>query len=371
MLKPFTLVFSVLQYVSFSYAGNSTFYSGINPCPIACSRSVGDPTGWSAYHEVDRLKLCDRPMLLDFALHTSLRDRTKTVTIRACSVGNAPTLKARHYVERADPVPNSNISLAGNLQVGWKNSPAPAEGFNTGDISNAARQLQQFFAGTPKTSAMFSESGSIFVGAYIGSLARGQEEATSVFSLLSAYMNENQASPNVFIQFCGKDADYTFGAVASSSLAFAQQIVAGWSNATCASGADGTKVIETIQLDKKVKVGTTAPSKRSSRILQPRADCRTIRVVSGDSCGTLASKCGISGADFTKYNPKANLCATLAVGQEVCCSAGTLPDRTPKPNPDGSCATYVVQAGDWCDKIATANSLTSAKLEDFNKKTWG
>jgi hypothetical protein len=72
--------------------------------------------------------------------------------------------------------------------------------------------------------------------------------------------------------------------------------------------------------------------------------------VSGDGCASLASRCGISGATFTTYNPTPNLCATLAVGQKVCCSAGGLP--VPTQNADGSCASYTVVSGDTCTVIA-------------------
>jgi hypothetical protein len=49
--------------------------------------------------------------------------------------------------------------------------------------------------------------------------------------------------------------------------------------------------------------------------LDPRADCRTITVVSGDSCGALATKCGVTAAQFTTFNPSPTLCSTLQVSQ--------------------------------------------------------
>ncbi|KAI9374613.1 hypothetical protein BJX61DRAFT_540623 [Aspergillus egyptiacus] len=99
--------------------------------------------------------------------------------------------------------------------------------------------------------------------------------------------------------------------------------------------------------------------------------CKTRQVVSGDSCGTLASKCGLTPQDFTEVNSEDDLCSTLKVGQHVCCSRGELPDLRPKPNPDGSCATYTTQSGDSCSAIAAANGLTVSDIEDFNKQTWG
>ncbi|KAF1828295.1 glycoside hydrolase, partial [Decorospora gaudefroyi] len=55
----------------------------------------------------------------------------------------------------------------------------------------------------------------------------------------------------------------------------------------------------------------------------------------------------------------------------VCCSKGTLRDRRPKRNPDGSCASYSVQQGDYCAKIAASNGLKVSDIETFNKQTWG
>jgi hypothetical protein len=92
-------------------------------------------------------------------------------------------------------------------------------------------------------------------------------------------------------------------------------------------------------------------------------------------CGSLVSRCGISAADFTKYNPKTDLCSTLQVGDYVCCSAGD-PHIEPKPVPpkqggDGICATHLIKNGDSCDALAKQYGVTVADLEKWNKgKTW-
>ncbi|KAI5859516.1 glycoside hydrolase superfamily [Durotheca rogersii] len=97
----------------------------------------------------------------------------------------------------------------------------------------------------------------------------------------------------------------------------------------------------------------------------------TIQVKSGSSCDSLTSDCGISAADFLTYNPDSKLCSTLMPGQYVCCSPGSLPDLTPKPDADGYCHTYTIMANDSCSAIASANSLASDDIEKFNAKTWG
>jgi len=106
--------------------------------------------------------------------------------------------------------------------------------------------------------------------------------------------------------------------------------------------------------------------------LHIRAACSSYKsVVAGDTCATLVTKCGITAAQFTIYNPATNLCSALAVGQIVCCSSGTVPDLTPQPNADGSCSSYVVKSGEYCSAIAASNSITVAKIESMNTKTWG
>ncbi|KXJ91872.1 hypothetical protein Micbo1qcDRAFT_203917 [Microdochium bolleyi] len=111
-------------------------------------------------------------------------------------------------------------------------------------------------------------------------------------------------------------------------------------------------------------------------IVARAAECRTTKVQSGDSCGTLAARCGVSGADFTGFNSATpNLCSTLLPGQSVCCSSGTLPQPArPQPGADGVCATYDVKAGDYCARIAdvaASGAISVADIERFNKdKTW-
>ncbi|KAH9204631.1 putative glycosyl hydrolase, family 18 [Leptodontidium sp. 2 PMI_412] len=107
--------------------------------------------------------------------------------------------------------------------------------------------------------------------------------------------------------------------------------------------------------------------------LPPNADgtCQTRTIVSGDSCSALAAKCGITPAQFTTLNPSTTLCSNLAPGGIVCCGRGKLPDITPKPNSDGSCFVYQTKKDDSCSVIAASRGLTVAKVEEFNKNTWG
>lgn len=112
-------------------------------------------------------------------------------------------------------------------------------------------------------------------------------------------------------------------------------------------------------------------SSARARALAPRTTCSTIQAASGDGCASLAVKCGITGAQFTQYNPASNECSTLQPGEHVCCSAGTLPNFAPTPQPDGTCATYTIKANDDCSSIAATYSITVAQINSFNTNTWG
>lgn len=109
--------------------------------------------------------------------------------------------------------------------------------------------------------------------------------------------------------------------------------------------------------------------------LHKRATCRYIEIVSGDGCASLASRCGTSGAEVTKYNPASTFCSTLQVGNYACCSAGdpyTKPKPVaPSPNADGTCATHLIVDKDTCGALAIKNGITSENIEKWNKgKTW-
>ncbi|KAH7116609.1 putative glycosyl hydrolase, family 18 [Dactylonectria estremocensis] len=99
--------------------------------------------------------------------------------------------------------------------------------------------------------------------------------------------------------------------------------------------------------------------------------CKTKSVISGDSCASMAKKCGLKAADFTKLHSDSKFCSSLMVGQPVCCTRGKLPDIAPKPSKDGSCAAYAIKADDNCATIAVSHGITVEKIETFNRKTWG
>lgn len=102
--------------------------------------------------------------------------------------------------------------------------------------------------------------------------------------------------------------------------------------------------------------------------LAARADCRTTKVESGDGCWALANRCGISQSDLTKYNTRNNFCNTLSAGEAVCCSSGTLPDTSPPANSDGTCQTRRIESGDTCTSLASKCGVSTSDFTKNNKE---
>ncbi|KAI1080982.1 hypothetical protein F5B20DRAFT_579808 [Whalleya microplaca] len=99
--------------------------------------------------------------------------------------------------------------------------------------------------------------------------------------------------------------------------------------------------------------------------------CSYIQAQATDGCWSLAQRCNITQGQFNQYNSGANICNRTIVGQSVCCSAGPLPDFSPKPYDNGTCYTYTTQSGDTCASIAIANSMSTDKIISMNNGTWG
>ncbi|KAJ3165508.1 hypothetical protein HDU88_003995 [Geranomyces variabilis] len=89
-----------------------------------------------------------------------------------------------------------------------------------------------------------------------------------------------------------------------------------------------------------------------------------------DGCDTIASRNGMTTAQFISLNPAINSgCTNAYPGEVVSISAGTLPQpKISAGNADGSCKTYVWgnTAGDGCDTIASRNGMTTAQFISVN-----
>jgi GH18 family chitinase len=245
---------------------------------------------------------------------------------------------------------------------------------------------------TDKPFIMFGQSGQATLGIYVGQGLLNQRISASALEIFEDNLdNLNISTPSLAMQLCGSNYDSThiFGIMVASDGKFApiQDAIKSWANATCLSFSGSTRFTgQAAFITPLIPTNATTNSSRWSEAhsmirkdqvhgkhfkIRPRADCETVSVEPVDSCASLATRCRISPANFTKYNPGASFCANLKPKQHVCCSSGSLPDFSPSPNADGTCYAYQAKANDNCDDLAAQFSLTREKIENFNKNTWG
>ncbi|KAH6997387.1 glycoside hydrolase family 18 protein [Ilyonectria destructans] len=379
-----------------------TFYSDLRPCPAACDSTPGN---WTVYSSLQRLGVCTEPMLLDFAIFNALDDPSTTTKLRTCTSGNASDTQngllssskiVPHKRAIKDTFTDNTCITASESKVDLGllvNDNQGAAGAN--NLQDAIQNLKEYMSESThcRTKFLVGYSQGAIVAVYSGDAIDNGHTVPSVLEQVGNEFHGSSPSSAV-VELCGEDrnADYTFGVAIDTTgdMAAVQKAVASWSNGTCFGDGKSQSKLSSVKIFEApvIHLGHGSSGKRSPSILshghshghghaqlhthEARGNCRTINVVGGDSCGSLASKCGITGSKFSLYNPGKKLCSSLQAGQRVCCTSGTLPDITPKPNKDGSCASYNVKSGDNCALIANKNGITMAKLEKFNDKiTWG
>ncbi|KAJ5364022.1 Peptidoglycan-binding Lysin subgroup [Penicillium cataractarum] len=379
----------------------NTYYSDLHPCPQACLNSK--PDSWTVYPSVERLAFCSQPMLFSMAIHNPVNVEGTTVKIRACTASTKSdadntvnalftneTAASRKITKRDKTEPGCQSFQPEETPVSLKFSQQGSNAGSLDDIAAVLDKLQGYLEqGSPcqDPPTLFGYSNGTVAGVYVGS-SFDRKSLSSVTTALSQQVTTNGAADTMIAQLCGekRNANHVFGIAidTTGSIATVQNALVSWNrHGKCVDGLkssatwDKVKVWEsTVDLRPLVSNRNTtahSTSQRNSSALHRRSDCTTITVVAGDGCDTLASRCGISGADFTIYNSADDtFCSNLVPNQRVCCTAGTLPDISPKPNADGSCATYLTTDNDNCDALAAEYGLTVDKLEEYNKgTTWG
>lgn len=374
-----SLFFGLLPPGSRAAASFEVWSSAGNPCPRLCPPN-SLPAEWNLYSEIDQLTGCNGTMLLDFSVYSS-----GISGIRACVVTeqDAGGLAALQSVPSPAELSSSTTQETKvKLQLGWWGSIRSDVSDNTHSAVELIQKRLPYMA-NHSIDSMFSYSGNTVVGLYIGRRLHGPEVATKAVQKLAEYIEDGPITRRTALQYCKRTSDVGFGIVVDTNMDIAavQQIVRRWNNAECLTKFDGTRgpFHTSLQMKDSISAATRHPAharrhpvrRHGHGHVHRRNTCSTIRVNFGDTCPSLADECGISGAEFSKYNPDDSLCTSLMPGQYVCCSAGELPDMSPQPNDDGTCASHLVQAGESCSEIATANALTVDELESFNQNTWG
>ncbi|KPM40729.1 hypothetical protein AK830_g5807 [Neonectria ditissima] len=399
----FRVLFVLISFVSFSAAAEVATTDPedavSNPlttegCPQLCQDVGSDPSKWTQLHSWGELTGCSQPVLFGLNIENP---PSEFATMQTCAKPAGSTTKTR--LDEASPVEaraaEGSVLIENNCgaekaTVKLSNSIGPAGVLKGGnDVAVGARALAQYLSDGASCgpTILFAKSGSSVVGIYVGA----EVQKASASSLITASSSYFQPSPTPdrqetlstlshipYIPFDKRTQTVGIFAVgAVKDLPQAQKAVKAWANGGCVavSGQTSSEDVDlgVLVAPKVQKRDVELRSKIYSHHghLIARADCKTTQVVSGDSCASLAKRCGVTTANFNKYNPAANFCSKLVVNQYVCCSAGTLPDRRPQPQKDGTCAIYAIKSGDSCYSMAQAYGLTENFIRDVNKLTWG
>ncbi|OKL59809.1 hypothetical protein UA08_04952 [Talaromyces atroroseus] len=361
---------------------SGTFLSQIEPCPDYCGDK--DPKDWTVYSSLTPLSQCNQPILFDFNIHTPV-DANTVFKLRACNAGDALPSSVAHVGEsnpikaaRSIAAPkNVSVSSSGTatevpfqLLVGGPSASAAADDY-TAILSAVQKRLQSQAKNETGATILFGYSNGVAVGMFVGA-GIDPAAAPQVFKHLLSQQPESE----MVVQLCGnsRTANYVYGLSVNTNgdVSSVQQDVLSWWNAECVEKSSSDITSDSFKVN---MVDQSSSKIISSSVKNTRRDgtCETVTVVSGDSCGSLASECGISANDFTTYNSQhTDLCSTLAIGEKVCCTSGGLPNWQPSANSDGTCVVYNVQLGDNCAAIAANYGWQISDLNDFNDKTtWG
>lgn len=345
-------------------AGTAT--ASTTSCPKACSLST-NPFKWIPYHSVSRVATCSQPMLLDFALYNPLNDSQTHSTIYACTTEEEDTSTSSVAKRAVVAVNSTSTTSSVNFELGtWGSAVDSADD----QLQKALTDLEAYMVSDTDRNFMFAYSGQAVIGLYIGGRYDPSTTAATLAGLMRSSLSSEGSFNQMALQSCGSTANYMVGLAISldGDLPAVQQLVKTWSEAGCVTGFDSFDS----NTDLTATLATVAPLRSNSATLAARDDtCSTVQVVSGDSCTSLVTECGITSTEFYDYNTASDLCSTLAVGQYVCCSSGDLPDYSPQPYSNGTCYTYLVESGDSCSTIAASNSLTVDDIDSFNNHTWG
>ncbi|KAH8879284.1 glycoside hydrolase [Thozetella sp. PMI_491] len=345
---------------------------------------------WAVFPDLSHLTACNKTMLLDFSIHTDASDPDTGNPIYACTADSASTAHSLKQASIAQWIPAQEVEIkapvylasSGNRQVDSSSQALATAGREVSSYLSQVKPAQD------KAALGFGLAGNALIGVYSGAQAHRQGISSQLLDQVISDIVTNGVAETLVVELCQHDseraADYVIGIAASTQkdgLDFVQRAVRQWSNASCIASPFASEAWAQVSLRVPAIIdgvlaynqtsNQTHPSRRSLQAMEKRDTCRYITVVMGDGCGSLASKCGISGNELTKYNAASNLCSTLQPGQPVCCSSGDLPDLRPKTNSDGTCFTYTIQTNDDCSSIAARNMLTVNDIDVLNNNTWG
>jgi hypothetical protein len=223
----------------FAVVTQATFYSALSPCPDFCA---GKPENWTVYSSLDQLRLCKKPVLLDFAIYTPLDDPNITIKLRTCTIkgegGNSTSIVTGPSKKlRRDSALGFNDTQTG-ISSNSLGSTKSSGNVSYTDIQTLLTSIQQFLAPESKNDEgiIFGHSPSLDIAVYAGA----DIDTTSALQKLADQVSKTGVAGTTLFELCGgnRTARTTFGATINTSddLAAVQKSVAAWNHGLCAAG---------------------------------------------------------------------------------------------------------------------------------------
>ncbi|KAM3566265.1 hypothetical protein ARSEF4850_000773 [Beauveria asiatica] len=383
-------------------------FAASSRCPVHCNSEL---TQWSLLSSLGELSWCNSTLLFRCNLYNKAPD----VPVQACvplsapieapsASGRSPSLRQFFFPFSKEKRASVNIDeKLKNVQLfRWVSDgrKMPLEG-----VAAAASALAEKLKVRPKDggdSVLFAKRGRIIMGAFAGAELHKESVSEIVDRFAKWSGGQDGEETQTAAQICDEDSftSQILGIFmdAQGDVASVQSKLRDWAQAKCLESTDaltetwrdvsvsvvsGQDIIEGTsdgnsssyssnksENSNNSNKSNSSNSSNSKSSLGPAGTCKTTDAKPGDGCWSLAQRCGISVDDFKKHNAD-GICEHLTAGQHVCCSAGALPDFSPQPNPDGSCKTHTIQAGDVCDAIARRNDMTVDQIDARNRNVWG
>ncbi|PYH34634.1 uncharacterized protein BO87DRAFT_458984 [Aspergillus neoniger CBS 115656] len=238
-------------------------------------------------------------MLLNFAIYNPLNDSQTHSTIYACTTANdTATSSVARWTAYADN--NTTNTSSVNLELGVWGSVADSA---HSQLLGALDDVESYIGSVMETDFVFGYSGKAVVGLYIGGGFYASSTAATVMDQMRTYVASGEVSSQMVLQYCGSTANYIVGLAVNmdGDLPAVQQLMKTWSDAACVSGFDSyTDIESTLNIKSQSSHNTSMATSRSAASgVSSRSDtCSTVQVVSGDSCSSLVTECGITATEF-------------------------------------------------------------------------
>jgi hypothetical protein len=385
-------------------------------CPVKCGLAGHNPSNWTYLHGERALRRCNETILFDTAIYTPVGSPDSHVTFRACTVSETVTnqgieKKATSFAP-GEPTTllqkRANNSAAIGCLAGaqaqnnvndvhlmqWVTDESSAGSVVAESLDLAGAESLEAYLDVDSNcqpTILFARSGTTVFGLYVGAEVQKRSAASIVRKYIDVAKHGTSAK-GIAAQICkeGIPSTWMIGIYAESSgnITAVHETVKRWSDAECLTNFDTEELWHDteisifkatdrpsnpgVEFESPQSLNSTAHKRSLEAKIYARADCRAIQVTAGDGCYSLSQRCGVSETEFELFNTKvANLCTTLKPAQWVCCSTGDLLSFAPKPESDGSCATYTIQANDACFDIGEKHFINTTAIDAFNKNTWG